>query len=905
MSFYDAIRVGASGAGDYEIERSLRFNSADSTHLQNTTGRTVSTGAYTLSLWVKIGTLSTSIFTVAGGLKSSGDSNSFGTMFYYNNKFYWYHYSNADNDAAQTDGVIRDPSAWYHVLISKPVGSNGTLYLNGVAQTKQTSSSSEIDMFSGNFLVGAQYLTSTGYRRYFDGYIAELHAIDGTALTPSSFTETNVKTGQLIPKKYSGSHGSKGFYLNFSDNSGTTATTLGKDYSGNGVNFTPFNFSVAAGAGNDSVEDTPTNNFPTFNPLCENNNHTYSEGNLKVTHAANNQSGSTTSMATATTGKWYWEVRALDSFLFIGVTADTYLGTGNVIAASNTGGSTVAYYNDGQKYVGGSPSSYGASFANGDLIGVAVDMDNGQVTFYKNNASQGAISLVSTRGHIGVGAVGTGQALSMSINFGQQAFTYTPPTGFKKLCSANLPDPTILLSNKHFDTLLYSGTGSANSVTGLNFAPDWVWAKVRSHSGDHLLVDQVRGGSKSLNSNNTDTESSLANRDATFLSNGIRWNGNSLTCNESGKTYVAWNWDAGETDSATYTVKVVSDYGNKYRFNDFGTSAVTLDLAEGGTYTFDGSDSSMSGHPFVIGTAANGSVYSTGVTYQLDGASVSYSAYTSGYATATTRKLIITVPASAPQLYYWCSIHSGMGGAINTNSTLGSSNFDGTLQATVKTSPTAGFSIVTYTGNGSDGATIGHGLGVKPDFITIKKRANNSGGNTGNWISQHKSLTNGVNATSTLFTLTSYSSSALYLNLNNGQSSYGFDNQVNGNTDTFVAYCFSEVAGYSKFGSYKGNGSTDGTFVYTNFRPAVIILKRTNSAAAWVIHDDKRAGYNGDNDYLHPDNSQAESDGSTGTLDILSNGFKLRMTAGTHNGSGDTFIYLAFAESPFKNSRAR
>ena len=108
----------------------------------------------------------------------------------------------------------------------------------------------------------------------------------------------------------------------------------------------------------------------------------------------------------------------------------------------------------------------------------------------------------------------------------------------------------------------------------------------------------------------------------------------------------------------------------------------------------------MSGHPFVIGTAANGSVYSTGVTYQLDGASVTYSAYTSGYSSATTRKLIITVPASAPVLYYWCSIHSGMGGQVNTNSTLGSSNFAGSVQSIVKVNATAGFSIITYTGTG-------------------------------------------------------------------------------------------------------------------------------------------------------------------------------------------------------------
>mgnify|MGYP001476942130 CR=1 FL=1 len=224
-------------------------------------------------------------------------------------------------------------------------------------------------------------------------------------------------------------------------------------------------------------------------------------------------------------------------------------------------------------------------------------------------------------------------------------------------------------------------------------------------------------------------------------------------------------------------------------------------------------------------------------------------------------------------------------------------------QSTVKANLSAGFSIIKYTGNGSNGATVGHGLGVKPDFILIKKRDNNSGGNTGNWIAQHKSLTNGVNATSALFTLTSYSNAAIYLNGNFNQSSYVFDNQVNGNTDTFVAYCFSEVAGYSKFGSYTGNGSSDGTFVFTGFRPAWIMTKRTDSSGDWYIYDNKRPEFNVNNILISPHNDRAEI--SYTSLDILSNGFKLRNTGTDINASGGTIIYLAFAESPFKNARAR
>jgi hypothetical protein len=247
-----------------------------------------------------------------------------------------------------------------------------------------------------------------------------------------------------------------------------------------------------------------------------------------------------------------------------------------------------------------------------------------------------------------------------------------------------------------------------------------------------------------------------------------------------------------------------------------------------------------------------------------------------------------------------------MGGQANTNSTLGSSNFDGTIQATVKANTTSGFSIVSFTGNATSGATVGHGLGVAPKWLIVKER-----GNTNDWVVYHKDLGTSSGNTNVQF-----------LNLSNdigGGFAGGFNNtdpsssvftlgnstETNRSSGNFITYCFSEVPSYSKFGKYTGNGSTNGTFVFTGFRPSLIILKRFNSAASWVIHDDKRSGSNPDNDYLHPDNQQAESDGSSGTLDILSNGFKLRMTAGTHNGSGDSYIYMAFARSPFKNSRAR
>ena len=945
MSFYDAIRVGASGAGDYEVERSLRFNDNDTAYLSRNFQSGGNRKKWTFSAWIKRSNLG----GAAGEMRIFGGSTNASHIFITSGDALTWDVAAPGSSASAnltTSQLFRDVSAWFHLVCAFDTDNSTAdnrmrIYINGTEVTSFGTRTNPSSGYAANainadaFADGDRSLHTIGYRTSvqgsagmeFDGYMAEINFIDGQQYDPSYFGETNAITGQWNPKKYVGTYGTTGFYLNFSDNSGTTATTLGKDSSGNGNNFTPNNFSVAAGAGNDSVEDTPTNNFPTFNPLCENNNHTYSEGNLKVTYAANNQSGNTTSMATPRTGKWYWEVRALDSFLFIGVTADTYLGTGNVISATNTGGSTVAYYNDGQKYVGGSVSSYGASFANGDLIGVAVDMDNGQVTFYKNNASQGAISLVSTRGHIGIGAVGTGQALSMSINFGQQAFTYTPPTGFKKLCSANLLDPTILLPNQHFNTVLYSGDGNATkSITGVGFKPDWLWLKGRNTNYSHLLYNAVIGAGtgKGLNSNEDRAEGSVVADNSTYgFLNSFDSDGFSVTkgsdstsyTNGGSSNYVSWNWNAGDTDSKTYTVKVVSDSGNKYRFDDFGTSAVTLDLAEGGTYTFDQSDSSMSSHPMQLSTTANGthgggSAYSTGVTYQLDGSTVTASAFISGFSSASSRKLIITVAASAPTLYYYCYYHSGMGGAVNTNSTLGSSNFEGNTQATVKTNTTAGFSIISWTARGNSSGTydtFGHGLGVRPNWLILKSR-----NQTGNWNVYNSNFSDAYNKILQLSNTIAETTSSNYWGADNTTPSSTLvhvnqGNYANSASHTFIMYAFSEVAGYSKFGQYKGNGSSNGSFVFTGFRPAWVLVKRTDSTENWVLKDSARNTFNNVFSNLNPNNGNSEfgSSGDVNSFDFVANGFKIRGSNSAVNASGGSFVYFCFAESPFKNSRAR
>jgi len=227
----------------------------------------------------------------------------------------------------------------------------------------------------------------------------------------------------------------------------------------------------------------------------------------------------------------------------------------------------------------------------------------------------------------------------------------------------------------------------------------------------------------------------------------------------------------------------------------------------------------------------------------------------------------------------------------------GSSNTDGTINTTyTSVNTTAGFSISKFTGTGS-AATVGHGLGAVPKWYMVKNITTNSL----QWRVYHATLgatkhmaldaTQAEGTASSIFNNTEPTSTVF---------SIGTDNGSNKSGDSHVAYCFAEVKGYSKFGSYTGNGNADGTFVYTGFKPAWVMFKRTNGTGNWQLIDNKRIGFNVDNYTLYPNSSIADQDEND--ADILSNGFKLRGTGTDGNGSGDTYIYMAFAENPFATS---
>jgi hypothetical protein len=912
--------------------------------------------------------------------------------------------------------VFRDVSAWYHIVCAVDT-TQGTatnrikLWVNGSQITTfstENNPTQNTDL-GINQAAGHTIGREAGFASYQDGYLADIHFIDGQALTPSSFTETNATTGQLIPKAYSGSYGSNGWKLSFSDNS--TAAALGTDSSSNGNSWTvnnltagpaftsnswsgyfdgtgdylslssaftlgTGNFTVEAwiktstasqkaeiwqngsslgsfvvstnfNAGNagtifgattppgsgwsvlfaststlaantwnhvawvrssgvitvyingaasgtlsnsanslslsrigawpdpdydlqgyisnlrvvvgsavytsgftvpttpltaitntslltlqnstfvdnslnaysitssgdtrvsyespfeepvdtDSLVDTPTSygtdtgvgnevrgNHCTLNPLAKASTHSLTDGNLKITGTGTGAYGSTFGTIGMSSGKWYWEqtlvsINASDIQLGLG-NKDTLLG--NFPGATSR---SYGFSSNSLKWNSSGSSAYTTAWVNGDVIGLAFDAGAGSLTLYRNGVSLGvAFSGIPADTYFPIAGAYT-SSNSSYLNFGQRAFAYTAPSGFKALCDTNLPAPTISKPSTVMDVKLYTGNGSSQTISGLGFSPDLVWTKSRSASDRHNVFDILRSGLR-LRTDGTEAEDSTT---VALTSNGFSL-GSQSENNSNGQSYAAWTWDAG-------------------------ASTVT--------------------------------------------------------------------------------------------------NTSGSISAQVRANASAGFSVVTWTGNGTQGATIGHGLGVTPRFLIFKRRDDGAGASA--WWTYHASVTspnanwwrnygtlNGTAAfadwggdsglaaapSSTLLTVGNYS---------------GF----NANGGTYVAYCFAPVAGYSSFGSYVGNGSSDGPMVWTGFRPKYLLWKSSGSGQ-WFIHDTSRSPYNFSDLELAAETAGAEYSangaGAGQRLDFLSNGFKVRTSNIANNSNGVTYIYAAFAESPFQYARAR
>ena len=1025
----------------YELNQSLRFNDDDSPSLQTTLGTATDRKKWTWSAWVRRGAISNAYYLFHAYSGSNSNSGFFRIEF---NSSDTIRVRGWDTTYLETTQLFRDTSAWYHITLtvdttqaqtsSTASDSRIRLYVNGTQITDFSSSTMPSQNFETPINNSIEHNISgsgsygTGAR--FDGYLAEVNFVDGQALDPTSFGE--FKQDIWIPKEYTGTYGSNGFYLDFSDTgtptytynqvstltdssgnysptfynvsistnqakygsysayqssttggtspggyvsvtqsssvsptgsnnityeawiyflgdggqlaygyqsdwfspgwflnsdgtlnwgnqsngggslyyfnanttvpqnqwthiavtiSGKTIThwvngnnagsytyssgtwspagsspstfgffrglqcyftgfrvsntiryssnftpnstgftsdsntmlliqpgatlggvsdvtdtdgTLGDDKSGNGNNWGPYPGLTAS----DKVIDVPTNKFATLNPLDKGTSSVLAEGNLKFYGVSSVHRGARSTIVP--THKAYAEMRVFDNETAFGLANSS----ANLDDATSRANKWVYYNNQLRDET--TVLATIATLTSGDILQIAHDPSTGKSWIGKNNSWYDSSG--GTTGNPATGANPTftindevyvyAHSYSANItitNFGQDSsfagnetaqgntdgngvgdFYYTPPSGYLALCTTNLSETGFgdIFVNKpsdHFNTVLYTGTGSQQSITGVGFQPDFVWVKARDLTNNHTVFDAVRGAGVGLFTNLANSEISSSTYMTSFDADGFTVETSSST-NESSEAYVAWCWKAGDT----------------------------------------------------------------------------------------------TV-----------------------------SNTDGSITSSVSANTTAGFSIVSYTGNNTIGATVGHGLSQTPEMIIIKNRDNPAT----NWTVYHASNTSQpetqrikLNSDASTLTVNYWNNTAPTSSVITLYSGSGVNE-----AEKLIAYCWHSVDGYSKFGSYVGNGSTDGTFVYTGFRPAFVLFKCSSiSPSNWILHDTSRNPYNASNTHLRPNLNITDNTGANETIDILSNGFKHRGVSNYNaNSSGQTYIYMAFAEDPFKYSNAR
>ena len=579
-------------------------------------------------------------------------------------------------------------------------------------------------------------------------------------------------------------------------------------------------------------------NFCTLNPLAAQGGGTpdfgtLSNGNLtcEITDTAFGTFG-------VTSGKWYWEFRMVSSGTSgsaVGwanerVNSQPELGYNSPSSPSDAQIVYVYLASNPMTIVSDAPKS-GASGGNldeneisqNDIIGVAADFDNDKWYFSINgsfddmrsgqNPSTGSNPLCSASGGGGLQtitrtaglfwfpAIGSwaGPTRTHAVNFGQDStfsggitaggnadengfgdFKYSVPTGFKAMCSGNLPtssdiDPAQTdddYSAKQFGVVTYTGNGGSNAITGLGFKPDLIWGFTRSGSQSKRVIDSTRGGSSRLYSDNNFAEDTSTATISEFGTDGFTATGGAFN-NDSGRTCGAWCWKA------------------------------------------------------------NG-----GVT---------------------------------------------------------SSNTQGSMTSTVQSSTSGGFSIVTYTGSGSDG-TVGHGLSSAPEFVISKRRDG-----TGPWYTLHASA--GVGYLEINSSAAFQSGSAPFGSSLPTTSVVGATSANSQSGQTFLLYCWHSVEGYSKFGKYTANSAdnNEAPFIYTGFRPRLLAIKGIDTANSWMVFDTARETANSIDQNLHWDTSDVEATENYRDLHILSNGFKIFTNNGALNDpSGNEYIYCAWGDVPFK-----
>ena len=774
------------------ITNSCIFNDGDSAQLERTPSSNGNRRTFTVSAWVKRGALGTEQHICSSYDGSSTDNNSMWEFRFLA--------ANTISISRYTDNILitnrtfEDTSKFYHLLMvvdtTQGTASNRVkLYVDGDEITSfgtdnRSSVAQDFDTAFNNTADACVVGNRKSQSKYFDGYMAEVNLVDGTALTPSTFGLTDTSTGRWIPKSLTGiTYGTNGFRLQFG-----TSSALGDDTSGNNNDL-----SVSNLVASDQTTDSPTQNFATgLGAFQTSYAMTMSEGNLKsAASGGSGQHGKSSSTLTfdANDSDGYYCEYTLNvtsgvasNFNAVAITVDREAYS--VPNASNGKVSgQVRYMEDGRfrtTNLAGTLtdiSSWGSTWGNvstPDIIGIFVK--NNKIYFSKNGTWQNSADPNNETGGMDVeGTIGSNRVRfshigyqsgstygTMTANFGQKSFAYTPPTGYKKLNQDNLP----------------------TTDKGI---PDFVWIKNRDATDNHQIYDSSRGKQISF-AVTTAAQSTVSDGLQKFLKGGCQIE-DDVSINTSGESYVAWNW-----------------------------------VANGGT------------------TSAN-----------TDG--------------------------------------SG-----------------GTVASTIQANQTAGFSIVEFTAPSSGTApfSVAHGLGKVPRWFMFKRKT----GGTSRFLLFHRDAYDASNggysmelsaaSTNTAFN-TEFGSTSIYTSDPTATTFSLRTNSAVAAGQPYIAYCWAEIDGFSRFGEYFGNASTNGPLVYTGFKPSWLLVKNRQRATGWYLYDSKRTPFNEMDGHLFPNATTVETTGSE-EIDFLSNGFKIRGNNAGNNRSAEAFIYMAFAEHPFIGS---
>jgi len=848
----------AAAEDDYVVENSLKFDGSTS-YLSRTFGTPTDNDKWTLSCWIKLSEIpnsstganghyllaasATDSWTAYGGVYINGSGHPGKLTFFSQDA------TVSTEASCIIDGVLRDYSAWYHLVVvvnGDNTGGEIEIWINGVNETPSSftyNGNTQINSASTHY-IGRQAPADSGY---LGKYLADYHFIDGQAKAATDFGKTD-DNGQWVPKAYSGSYGDNGFHLDFADAGATSGSNAGagKDVSGEGNYFTTDDI-----GSEDQMGDTPSSgkNYATLNPLDEwAGDGVFAEGNLSF--STTGAFGRGVATIRPSSGKWYGEVYITNHERFsMGVMNETGADS---LQGGGTTNSAILNYAGGTYWDTNPTSSHVSALANGNIVSFALDLDNDILWFAVNGTWAQSVSVSAieagtttdsftdvigstvpvTGDHIAmfVESNSTTDDMGCVVNFGQDAtfngnhsgtpvtggngeWAYAPPDGFNALCTANLDaDDYASVNNavdaeKAFDVSLWEGTGTTPITITTGMDTGLLWIKDRESGGqEHYLFDSVRGVAKAVYASLSNAEYSEVGELDSLTPTGGGYTISGGGTNSTGDDYVGWSWKAGTTTDDNSSVGNINSGSTGYSQSRNSTAGFSIVQYSSNEY------------PGNYGS----SLYYDKVAHNLGAAP----------------EMIIIKNRDDSQ--NWAVWHKSL-------------SDDNELALNSDAAPTT---------NG---------------YFPTSEQAH----------------------TDTYFVIGGDSSSGGYEPVNH------YD-QGTFEANKFIAYLFRSVPGYSHCGHYDGTGSTN--FQYTGFRPAMLIVKCLDGTNSWIMFDSSRDTHNLTWKHLFPDVFDAEpTSGTSNSVDFVSNGFVLRTGDSSTNSSSTNYdyVYYAVAENPFKYANAR